>query len=55
MSDRSKVLIVTTSHAEMGATGHRTGVWLEELAIPYYALLGGGADVTLDPGWPDPL
>ncbi len=47
MSDRSKVLIVTTSHAEMGATGHRTGVWLEELAIPYYALLDGGVDVTL--------
>jgi putative intracellular protease/amidase len=47
MSDRSKVLIVTTSHAEMGSTGHRTGVWLEELATPYYALLGGGVDVTL--------
>ncbi len=47
MSDRSKVLIVTTSHAEMGSTGHRTGVWLEELATPYYALLDGGVDVTL--------
>jgi putative intracellular protease/amidase len=41
------VLIVTTSHAEMGSTGHRTGVWLEELAAPYYALLDGGAQVTL--------
>jgi putative intracellular protease/amidase len=43
----SKVLIVTTSHAEMGSTGHKTGVWLEELATPYYALLDGGAEVTL--------
>jgi putative intracellular protease/amidase len=44
---RNKVLIVTTSHAEMGSTGHRTGVWLEELATPYYALRDGGADITL--------
>ena len=43
----NRVLIVTTSHAEMGATGHRTGVWLEELATPYYALRDGGAEVTL--------
>lgn len=42
-----KVLIVTTSHDEMGDTGHKTGVWLEELATPYYALIDGGADVTL--------
>lgn len=42
-----KVLIVTTSHGQMGSTGHRTGVWLEELATPYYALLDGGAEVTL--------
>ena len=44
---RNKVLIVTTSHGQMGATGHRTGVWLEELASPYYALFDGGAEVTL--------
>ncbi len=44
---KPKVLIVATSHAEMGATGHPTGVWLEELATPYYALLDGGAEVTL--------
>ncbi len=42
-----KVLVVATSHDQMGSTGHRTGVWLEELATPYYALLDGGADVTL--------
>jgi putative intracellular protease/amidase len=42
-----KVLVVATSHDQMGSTGHRTGVWLEELAAPYYTLLDGGAEVTL--------
>ncbi|MEK0083294.1 type 1 glutamine amidotransferase domain-containing protein [Benzoatithermus flavus] len=42
-----RVLIVTTSHDRMGATGHPTGVWLEELAVPYYALLDGGVEVVL--------
>lgn len=41
------VLVVTTSHADMGTTGHKTGVWLEELSTPYYALVDGGATVTL--------
>ena len=43
----NKVLIVTTSHSEMGSTGHRTGVWLEELATPYFTLFNGGAAITL--------
>lgn len=42
-----RVLIVTTSHDQMGSTGHPTGLWLEELATPYYALLDGGTDVTI--------
>ncbi|WP_230533775.1 type 1 glutamine amidotransferase domain-containing protein [Microvirga roseola] len=42
-----KVLVIATSHDQMGSTGHHTGVWLEELATPYYALLVGGAEVTL--------
>lgn len=42
-----RVLIVTTSHEKMGSTGHPTGVWLEELAVPYYALQDGGAEITL--------
>ncbi len=42
-----KVLVVATSHDQMGSTGHRTGVWLEELATPYYALLDGGVELTL--------
>ena len=41
-----QVLVVATSHDQMGSTGHRTGVWLEELATPYSALLDG-AQVTL--------
>ena len=31
-----KVLIVLTSHDELGDTGRKTGFWLEELAAPYY-------------------
>lgn len=42
-----RVLIVATSHAQMGGTGHRTGLWLEELAVPYYALKEAGIEVVL--------
>ncbi|WP_350286823.1 DJ-1/PfpI family protein [uncultured Croceitalea sp.] len=41
------VLIVTTSHNELGNTGEKTGVWLEELAGPYYQYLDNGASVTI--------
>lgn len=41
------VLIVLTSHDELGNTGRKTGFWLEELAAPYYAFLDAGAKVTL--------
>ena len=44
---RGRVLVVATSHGRMGASGEPTGVWLEELATPYYALLDAGAEVTL--------
>lgn len=30
----SKILILSTAHAELGETGNKTGVWLEELAAP---------------------
>lgn len=43
----AKILIVTTSHSELGKTGRRTGVWLEELAAPYYAFRKAGAEVTV--------
>lgn len=41
------VLIVLTSHDELGSTGGKTGFWLEELAAPYYAFLEAGAAITL--------
>lgn len=44
---KSRILIVTTSHASMGDAGEKTGVWLEELTTPYYAFVDGGAKVTL--------
>ena len=41
------VLIVTTSHNTLGNTGEKTGVWLEELAGPYYQFLDKGANITI--------
>lgn len=42
-----KVLMVLTSHDQLGDTGHKTGFWLEELAAPYYAFKEAGAEITL--------
>lgn len=42
-----KVLIVLTSHDQLGNTGHKTGFWLEELAAPYYVFKEAGAQLTL--------
>lgn len=42
-----KILMVLTSHDELGTTGKKTGFWLEELAAPYYAFLDASADITL--------
>ncbi|WP_062570472.1 type 1 glutamine amidotransferase domain-containing protein [Pseudoalteromonas arabiensis] len=42
-----KILMVLTSHDELGDTGHKTGFWVEEFAAPYYAFVDAGADVTL--------
>ncbi|MET3133275.1 putative intracellular protease/amidase [Oxalobacteraceae bacterium GrIS 1.11] len=41
------VLMVLTSHDQLGNTGHKTGFWLEEFAAPYYVLKDAGATVTL--------
>lgn len=41
------VLIVLTSHDQLGDTGRPTGFWLEELAAPYYRLEQAGATITL--------
>lgn len=42
-----KILIVLTSHSELGDTGKKTGFWVEEFAAPYYALADAGAEITL--------
>jgi putative intracellular protease/amidase len=42
-----KVLMVLTSHDELGDTGRKTGFWLEELAAPYYAFQDAGAEIVL--------
>lgn len=42
-----KVLMVLTSHDELGDTGKKTGFWLEELAAPYYAFKDAGAEIVL--------
>ena len=42
-----KVLIVLTSHSELGNTGRKTGFWLEELAAPYYTFKDANAEVVL--------
>ena len=42
-----RILIVLTSHDQLGDTGQATGFWLEELANPYYIFLDAGAAVTL--------
>ena len=41
------ILMVLTSHDELGDTGEKTGFWLEEFAAPYYVFLDAGAEVTL--------
>lgn len=42
-----KILMVLTSHDELGKTGRKTGFWLEELAAPYYAFKDAGAEIVL--------
>ncbi|MDH0428109.1 type 1 glutamine amidotransferase domain-containing protein [Stutzerimonas stutzeri] len=42
-----KVLMVLTSHDQLGATGEKTGFWLEEFAAPYYVFLDAGAEVVV--------
>lgn len=42
-----KVLIVLTSHAELGSTGKKTGFWIEEFAAPYYLLSDAGLELTI--------
>ena len=42
-----KILIVLTSHEQLGETGKKTGFWLEEFAAPYYLLKDAKVEITL--------
>lgn len=42
-----KILMVLTSHNQLGNTGKTTGFWLEEFAAPYYVFHDAGIQVTL--------
>jgi putative intracellular protease/amidase len=42
-----KILMVLTSHDQLGNTGRRTGFWLEEFAAPYFVFRDAGAGLTL--------
>ncbi|MFN0081641.1 MAG: type 1 glutamine amidotransferase domain-containing protein [Ferruginibacter sp.] len=42
-----KILMVLTSHSELGNTGKKTGFWIEEFAAPYYLFKDAGATITI--------
>ncbi len=42
-----KILMILTSHDQLGDTGTKTGFWLEEFAAPYYVFKDAGAEITL--------
>lgn len=43
----ASILFILTSHAQLGASGHTTGLWLEEFTTPYYELLDAGHAISL--------
>jgi putative intracellular protease/amidase len=42
-----KILMILTSHSELGNTGKKTGFWIEEFAAPYYVFIDAGASITI--------
>ncbi len=42
-----KILMVLTSHDQLGNTGLKTGFWLEEFAAPYFVFRDAGIELTL--------
>jgi putative intracellular protease/amidase len=42
-----KILMVLTSHDQLGTTGRPTGFWLEEFAAPYFVFRDAGVQLTL--------
>ncbi len=41
------ILMVMTSHDQLGNTGRKTGIWLEEFAAPYFVFRDAGVNLTL--------
>jgi putative intracellular protease/amidase len=56
MATPKRILMIVTSHAQLGATGSKTGFWLEELAAPYLEFKRQGAhvDIASPSGGPPP-
>jgi hypothetical protein len=42
-----KILVVATSHTQLNNSLRKTGLWLEEIAVPYYIFKEAGASITL--------
>lgn len=42
-----KILMILTSHDQLGNTGKKTGFWLEEFVAPYYGFKDAGAHITV--------
>lgn len=43
----TKILMVLTSHDQLGTSGEKTGFWVEEFAAPYYVFKDAGAEITV--------
>ncbi len=41
------ILMVLTSHDQLGNTGRKTGFWVEEFAAPYFVFRDAGVQLTL--------
>jgi putative intracellular protease/amidase len=42
-----KIVMVLTSHDQLGNTGRKTGFWLEEFAAPYFVFKDASVELTL--------
>jgi putative intracellular protease/amidase len=42
-----RIAMVLTSHDQLGNTGRKTGLWLEEFAAPYFVFRDAGVELTL--------
>jgi putative intracellular protease/amidase len=45
--DFKKILFVVTSHDQLGNSGRKTGIWIEEFAAPYYTFLDAGKEIVI--------